>query len=196
MEKIQPGLYKHNKGQLYRVLAVAKSVKDREPRVIFQELVGEYETWILPITEWQKRFTAHDVTRTDEIQIDKVGLLLIHNKRLLMARTKGKDVFYIPGGKRESGESDMQCLSRQVKLELGVDVDTSTAQHYGTFIAQAHGRIPGVLIKVICYFAQCRGSLRQSKDKELAWFTHKNRDHVATVAKIIFDELYYKGMIE
>ena len=196
MHKVKPGLYKHNKGQLYRVLTVAKSIKDREPRVIFQELVGEYETWILPLSEWEKKFTAHDVSNTGEIQIDKVGLLLFNNKKVLMSRTKGKDVFYIPGGKREIGENDMQCLSRQIKDELGVEVDTASAQYYGTFIAQAHGKVPGILIKVICYIAHCRGQLRQSKEKELAWFNHKNRDHVATVAKIIFDELYYKGMLE
>ena len=37
--------------------------------------------------------------------IDKLGWIYIKNKKLLGVRSKGKDVYYIPGGKRERGET-------------------------------------------------------------------------------------------
>ena len=196
MVKIQPGLYKHNKGQLYRVLAVARDIlKDAEPRVVFQELVGEYETWSMPLREWEKRFTIHDVYKSGEIHVDKVGLLLIHNKKILMVRKKGDRVFILPSGTRRVAESDLVCLRRGVKEDYGFDVITDSAQHYGTFVAQAHGRIPGVLTKMVCYLAKCHGNPIKGGTYEYAWLDHSNRGQVATVSKIVFDELYYKGLI-
>jgi len=194
MEKILPGLYQHNKGQLYKVLAVARSVQDREPRVVFQELLGDYETWILPLSEWEKRFTPLNLEKA-QLYLDKVGLMLLNNGKILMARPKGKNVFYFPGGPRLAGETDMQCLSRKIKQELGVDIDSLSAQHYGTFIAQAHGQAPGDLVKLICYRANCKGKMRADSIAEFAWLGYNQRNIVTPVAKLVFDELYYKGLI-
>ena len=197
MEKVKPGLYKHNKGQFYRVLTIAKSVKDREPRVIFQDLVDEYQTWILPLSEWNKRFTPRDVTNTGEVNKDRVGLILINNKKILMTRTKNKTAYFIPGGYRAGRESDMHCLAREIKAKLDIDLDAASAHHYGTFISQAYGSIPGVLTRSTFYLASCKGQLRTGpKLREFVWLNYKDRDQAASICKIIFDELYYKGMID
>ena len=195
MTVIKPGLYQHNKGQLYKVLTVARSVKDREPRVVFQELIGDYETWLLPLTEWNKRFTPY-APKSAEIYLNKIGLILIHNGKLLMVRPKGRNVFLFPGGPREAGENDAQCLVRKVKQELGIETDIASIQYYGTFTAQAHGQAPGVLAKLTCYMANCKGKIRATNSiDEFAWFGYKQRNHVTPVAKLVFDELYYKGLI-
>ncbi|HET6311147.1 MAG TPA: NUDIX domain-containing protein [Candidatus Nitrosotalea sp.] len=39
----------------------------------------------------------------------------MENRRLLTVRTSGKDAFYLPGGKREPGESDLDALLREVR---------------------------------------------------------------------------------
>jgi 8-oxo-dGTP pyrophosphatase MutT (NUDIX family) len=54
--------------------------------------------------------------------IDKLALIHIEDRRLLMAKSKGKDTLYLPGGKRDSGETDLQALSREVKEELEVTI--------------------------------------------------------------------------
>jgi len=33
---------------------------------------------------------------------------------VLSTRSKGKDTYYLPGGKRESGESDLDTLEREI----------------------------------------------------------------------------------
>jgi len=197
MNKIKPGLYKHNKGQFYRVLTIARSIKDKEPRVVFQDLVDEYETWILPLSEWNKRFTPRDVTNTGEVNKDRIGLIFIYNKQILTTRTQNRTVFFIPGGYRQNGESDMQCLKREIKLKLGIELLPESAHHYGTFVSQSYGTIPGVLTRSTFYLASCKGKLQaNSKIREFAWLKYKDRDRVGAICKIIFDELYYKGMIE
>ncbi|WP_308287346.1 NUDIX domain-containing protein [Actinomadura parmotrematis] len=40
--------------------------------------------------------------------------------RVLSTRSRGKDVWYLPGGKREAGESDERTLLREIAEELAV----------------------------------------------------------------------------
>ena len=81
-------------------------------------------------------------------KIDKVALLYWERGRLLCTRSQGKETYYIPGGKREAGETDVETLVRELQEELGVEVRPETARLYGVFQAQAHGKAEGVLVKM------------------------------------------------
>jgi 8-oxo-dGTP pyrophosphatase MutT (NUDIX family) len=37
---------------------------------------------------------------------------------ILSTRSRDKDVYYLPGGKRELGETDVQTLVREIREEL------------------------------------------------------------------------------
>ena len=52
--------------------------------------------------------------------IDTVAWVHLVNGKILCARPRGKDVFYVPGGKREGAESDLQTLLREIAEELTV----------------------------------------------------------------------------
>ena len=64
-------------------------------------------------------------------EIDKIAWINIANGRILGARSKGKDTYYLPGGKREPGESDIDTLVREIKEELSVRIKPETAAHAG-----------------------------------------------------------------
>jgi len=55
-----------------------------------------------------------------------------------MTRSRGKSVWYIPGGKREPGETDVETLAREIREELAVHIDAGGARSAGVFEAQAH----------------------------------------------------------
>ncbi len=59
--------------------------------------------------------------------IDKLAWIIIKEKRILMCSQQGKSLFYLPGGKRDKGESDLKALTREIKEELQVTLDTITA---------------------------------------------------------------------
>jgi 8-oxo-dGTP diphosphatase len=67
--------------------------------------------------------------------IDKLAYILIQDKKVLTTLSKGKDTWYIPGGKREGNESDHEALIREVEEELTVKLVPDTIRHYGTFEA-------------------------------------------------------------
>src|SRR6185312_17176287 len=51
------------------------------------------------------------------MMIDTVAWVHLENGRILCARPRGKGVFYVPGGKREGAESDLQTLLREIAEE-------------------------------------------------------------------------------
>ncbi len=99
-------------------------------------------------------------------EIDKLAWLYIENGKLLSARSKNKTLFYLPGGKREEGESDEQALIREIKEEISVDLIPNSIKYVEIFHAQADGKGHDTTVKLTCYFADFSGKL--SPDAEIA----------------------------
>jgi 8-oxo-dGTP pyrophosphatase MutT (NUDIX family) len=129
--------------------------------------------------------------------IDKVAWIHIVNRKILSTRSRGKAVYYIPGGKRDGGETDQQTLIREIKEELSVDIRPDTIQYVGTFEAQAHGRAEGVIVRMACYSAAYQGELQPDNEiDEMAWFVHQDRERSAPVDQIILDWLKERDLID
>ncbi|MDF2940941.1 MAG: hypothetical protein K0R66_1583 [Gammaproteobacteria bacterium] len=130
-------------------------------------------------------------------EIDKLAWIYIKNKQLLAARSKNKTTYYIPGGKREPGESDSEALIREIKEELSVKLLPKTIQHMGTFSAQADGKPEGTLVKMTCYLAEFTGKIQADAEiEEISWLNYKDKQKCSLVAQIIIDHLKSKGMID
>lgn len=136
-------------------------------------------------------------TDMERSYIDKLALIELRDRKILETKSKGKDTWYIPGGKRGEGESDEQALVREIKEELSVDIDPSTIVHYGTFEAQAHGKPEGTVVRMTCYLAKFEGALTPSAEVEMMdWFDYSKRDLVSPVDQLIFDDLKEKDLID
>ncbi len=132
-----------------------------------------------------------------KVVIDKLALISIKNRRVLETLSHGKNVWYIPGGKREIGESDFQALFREIKEELRVDIIPETMKLYGVFEDQAHGKPEGHVIKMTCYTAEYSGSL--APDNEVAkfdYFDYSKRNEVSAVDQLVFDSLKSRNLID
>ncbi|MFG1869434.1 NUDIX hydrolase [Micromonospora arborensis] len=129
-------------------------------------------------------------------EIDKVAWILIEDGRVLSTRSSGKDVWYLPGGKREPGETDLETLHREIDEELSVDVDVRGAEHLGTFTAQAHGHASGVSVRMTCYRAGYQGQLRPASEiAEMAWLGYADRHRTSPVDQLIFDHLRSEDLL-
>ncbi|WP_330230860.1 NUDIX domain-containing protein [Nocardia sp. NBC_00508] len=127
--------------------------------------------------------------------IDTVAWVRIEDGRILCARPRGKDVFYIPGGKREGGETDIQTLVREIEEELAVALLPETVAHVGTYEA-AHGPASAAVVRMSCYTADYRGTLSASSEiEEVAWFRYADRVLVPLVDQLLFDDLVHAGLL-
>lgn len=52
--QIQPGVYRHFKGNLYEVLGVASHSETLEPMVVYRALYGEGGLWVRPAAMWNE----------------------------------------------------------------------------------------------------------------------------------------------
>jgi len=74
-------------------------------------------------------------------KIRKVGLALFKDKKVIMVRSHNNaEVFYFAGGTVEGGETDQECLSREISEELSVELDETSLTFLCEFEAPAHGK--------------------------------------------------------
>jgi len=129
-------------------------------------------------------------------EIDKIALVFIQNNRLLVARSKGQDNYYIPGGKRDIGETDQKALIREIKEEISVDIIPSSITYLETFKAQAHNKEDGVLVKITCYLAEFTGVIQAAAEiEEVNFLTYQEKQKCSSVTILIMDWLQSKGML-
>jgi len=128
--------------------------------------------------------------------IRKLAWIHVEDRRLLCARSAGRPLFYIPGGKPEAGEDDLTALTREIAEELGVAIDPATARLYGRFTAPAEGR-PGVEVAVDAYFAAHEGTPRPSAEiDEIRPIASADAASVSAVAQIILQQLKAEDVID
>ena len=128
--------------------------------------------------------------------IDKIAWLHLVDGRILSTRSRGKEVYYLPGGKREPGETDIETLVREIREELDVTIKPESVAAAGTFEAQAHGHATGTRVRMTCYTAEYHGTLEANSEiEEFAWLEYADRGRVSAVDKLIFDHLHDTGQL-
>jgi len=63
-DDIKPGLYRHFKGNEYRLLYLARHSETLEPMVVYQALYGEHGIWVRPASMWNETVERDGKTYT------------------------------------------------------------------------------------------------------------------------------------
>jgi 8-oxo-dGTP pyrophosphatase MutT (NUDIX family) len=109
--------------------------------------------------------------------IDSLSWILVRDRRLLTVRAAGKSRFYLPGGKREPGESDVVALCREIREELGVELAPMSLRLFAVFDELADGHSDGRRVHMTAYTASHQGQPRPCGEiVELAWLAAVDAD--------------------
>lgn len=128
-------------------------------------------------------------------KIIKAALICIKNKKLLIVHKKTIDLYISPGGKIEKGESDIECLSREVKEELGCLC--SNIKYWDTFNATTSDNKE---VELRCYFGNLNGEIVLNPEDNIDGFiwigkNHKNIKMANSLKNKILPGLISRGFL-
>lgn len=58
--ELKKGIYRHFKGNLYRLLYLARHSETLEPMVVYQALYGDMGIWVRPAAMWNEQVERPD----------------------------------------------------------------------------------------------------------------------------------------
>jgi 8-oxo-dGTP pyrophosphatase MutT (NUDIX family) len=129
----------------------------------------------------------------------KVCAIILKDKKFLMVRNVGRDIYTSPGGKIEENETRRECLKRELEEELGVS--TKNIKFFADFEDKAifHGNIP---LKLSFFIADVDGpiEIKDSELEELRWinsnYENENVKVTKSIRTLIVPKLLEEGLIE
>jgi 8-oxo-dGTP pyrophosphatase MutT (NUDIX family) len=109
----------------------------------------------------------------NEYDIHKAAGIIIKDRRLLVERSRGKDVFVAPGGKLEQNETSRQAVIRELKEEFRLNVAEDNLEDFGIFYAEAAGsHSAGRRLRMDVFMIKNAGEIApDSEVEEIRWIS-------------------------
>ena len=117
--------------------------------------------------------------------VRKVALAIFKDKKILVVREdKNDEIFYSVGGRVKEGETDTECLRREVKEELNVDLNLNSISFLYEFNGPAHGE-DDAMLNMRFYEAQIIGEPKPSGEiVEIRYFdSFVDQKHLSEIAR-------------
>jgi ADP-ribose pyrophosphatase YjhB (NUDIX family) len=106
------------------------------------------------------------------MKLATTGLLIIENRKLLLAFSKNKKCFYLPGGKIDPDESAAKALCREIAEEMNVAIEEHELKYYTHITAPAYGEQNGIIMEQDCFFLRRSVTPKPSAEiEELRYFS-------------------------
>jgi 8-oxo-dGTP pyrophosphatase MutT (NUDIX family) len=134
------------------------------------------------------------------MKLATAGLLIIQERKLLLAYSKNKSCFYLPGGKVDNHETAAQALCREISEELNVSIEENELTYYTHITAPAYGEENGTIMEQECFLLERSVSPAASAEvSELKYFSldeYLCQSNQAPGAVMILAHLQANGLID
>lgn len=134
------------------------------------------------------------------MKLATAGLLVIKDRKLLLAFSRNKQCFYLPGGKIDPHETPAAALCREIAEELNVQLNHTDLHYYVHISAPDYGEADGVIMEQDCFIVH--GALQPVASAEigdLRYFSLNEyllQENKAPGAVMILQRLQTDGLID
>ena len=102
------------------------------------------------------------------------GILTDADGRTLLVRKRGTTSFMQAGGKIEQGESALDALRRELREELGLELDPDRTEYLGSYRAEAANE-PNTVIRAEVFALVTDGEIAATSEiEEVLWIETAN----------------------
>lgn len=125
--------------------------------------------------------------------IEKCAAVILQDRHLLVVRKYGTSVFISPGGKTAPGETQFECLRRELKEELSVEL--ADTKPFGTF--DRPSALENDMVRIHVWFTTVIGECTACAEiEEIRWITGADKLSLGSVfAKCVIPELVRRGRL-
>ncbi|MBC9937129.1 MULTISPECIES: NUDIX domain-containing protein [unclassified Leucobacter] len=125
------------------------------------------------------------------------AIALIRDRRVLMVTARGRDVWYMPGGKIDPGESGAEAAAREAFEEVALRLDPAQLDELFTVVTQAHGEPDGRLVRMRVFAASSPDEPEPSAEvSAVHWAGTADRDRCPPAGHEVLDRLAALGLID
>ena len=134
------------------------------------------------------------------MKLPTAGLLIIENRKLLLAYSRNKQCFYLPGGKIDIGDTAAKALSREIAEEMSLAIEESELKYFTHITDPAYGEENGIIMEQDCFLLERKITPQASAEiGELKYFSlgeYLLEHNRATGAVMILEQLKAAGYID
>lgn len=131
-------------------------------------------------------------------RIYTAGLIVVKDRKLLLAFSKNKQAWYLPGGKIDAGETAIQAIRREVEEELNISIPEEELECYYHITAPAFGEVD-LQMEQDCFLHELKQEIVPSAEiGDVRYFDpemYKKEEHQVPGVLIAFERLKATGLI-
>lgn len=125
------------------------------------------------------------------------AIALVRDRRVLMVTARDREVYYMPGGKIDAGETAAEAAAREAFEEVALELDPASLDELFEVVTQAHGEPDGRLVRMRVFQTDTDASPVPSAEVgSLHWVTTADADRCPPAGREVLARLAATGLID
>ncbi|AAT90079.1 NTP pyrophosphohydrolase [Leifsonia xyli subsp. xyli] len=125
------------------------------------------------------------------------AIALVRDRRVLMVTARNRDVYYLPGGKIEPGETAPEAAAREASEEVALRLDPAALAGLFEVRTLVHGEPEGREVHMTVFRAETEAEPAPAGEADsLHWVTSRDADRCPPAGREVLRLLGEAGVID